>query len=61
MLAATFVKLKKELTAEQVEKAKKFSLEKAEESPKTGPFEAIMAERGMGLGFNGLFMSFHEN
>ena len=61
LLAVTFVKLKKELTAEQVEKARKFSLEKARESTKTGPFEGIMAERGMGLGFNGLFMSFHEN
>jgi len=57
LLALTFVKLKKGLTNEGIDKAKKI----AEEGlPKT-PFAVIMMERGRGLGYEGVVVSLHEN
>jgi len=61
IMAVTLVKLKKTLTQEQVEAARRMSRSLAKESDKTGPFNVVMAERGIGLGYNGIFVSFHED
>ena len=61
LMAVTFIKLRKTLALEEIETAKKMSLARARESSRTGPFEIIMAERGMGLGFDGVFISLHED
>ena len=57
IIALTFIKLKSGLSPEVVSKARQV----AEESLKKGPFEFIMLERGMGLGFDGLAISLHED
>ena len=41
--------------------SRKISLARARESSRIGPFEIIMAERGVGLGYNGIFISLHED
>jgi len=55
--ALTFVKLKKGLGEEEVEKARRI----AEERLKGNSLEIIMVERGMGLGYDGVFISLHED
>jgi len=57
ILALTFVKLKKGLGAEEIEKAKKTAKERLEENSS----EIIMVERGTGLGYDGVFLSLHES
>jgi len=57
ILAITFFKYKKRFDAEKIEKAKKI-LGKTFEK---GPFEIIMAERGMGCGFNAVMISVHKD
>ncbi len=44
LMALIFVKLKQGLTAEKIEEARRI----AQESLKTGPFEVVMLERGIG-------------
>lgn len=61
LMAVTFIKLQKILTIEEIEAAKKMSLARARESSSVGPFEIIMAERGVGLGYDGIFISLHED
>jgi len=61
IMAMTFVKLKETLSREKVEEARRLSHSLAKESPKEWPFNIILAERGMGLGYNGIFVSLHEN
>ncbi|MGD8506377.1 MAG: winged helix-turn-helix transcriptional regulator [Candidatus Bathyarchaeota archaeon] len=61
IMAVTFVKLKKVLNKEDIRKARRISRDRIEESLKIGPFNVIMAERGMGLGYDGVFVSLHEN
>jgi len=61
LMAVTFIKLQKMLTPEEIKAAKKLSLARARESSRIGPFEIIMAERGIGLGYNGIFISLHED
>ena len=61
IMAVTLVKLRKTLTQEQVQAARKLSRSLAKKSDKTGPFNVVMAERGIGLGYNGIFVSFHED
>jgi len=56
LLAVTFVKLKKYLTQDQIEKAR----ESATKSVKSS-LNFIMLERGIGMDHNGIFLSFHEN
>ena len=56
LLAVTFVKLKKYLTQDQIEKAR----ESATKSVKSS-LNFIMLERGIGMDYNGIFLSFHEN
>jgi len=57
ILALTFVKLKRAFTQEQIEKAQEF----IRRSLKKGPFEVVMLERGLGLVFDGVFISYHED
>lgn len=57
ILALTFVKLKASLNPEQIASVRKI----AEESMKTGPFEVVMLERGLGLDSNGVFVSYHKD
>jgi DNA-binding Lrp family transcriptional regulator len=56
LLAVTFVKLKKCLSQDEVEKAR----ESAKKSVKGVP-NLIMFERGIGMGHDGVFLSFHED
>jgi DNA-binding Lrp family transcriptional regulator len=57
LLVLTFVELRKVVTPEEVEKARKI----AKEILKNELFESVMAERGLGLGYTGLFISFHKD
>ena len=56
LFAVTFVKLKTQLSRDQIEKAR----QSAKESVKSS-LNFIMLERGMGMGYNGVFLSFHED
>ena len=56
LLAVTFVKLKRHLSQDEIEKAKKSGKEGANEN-----LNFIMLERGMGMGYDGVFLSFHED
>jgi DNA-binding Lrp family transcriptional regulator len=53
----TFFKYKNHIVAEKMEKAKKI----LREASKEGPFEIIMAERGMGSGYNAIMISVHRD
>lgn len=57
LLSLTFVKLRKGLDRERIEKARKIAQESL---PKT-PFAVAMMERGKGLGYEGVIVSLHEN
>jgi DNA-binding Lrp family transcriptional regulator len=57
LAALTLVKLKKELTKEEIETAKKIAKERLKEKT----LEVILVEKGIGLGFNGVFVSLHKN
>ncbi len=59
IMAITFVKLTKTLSQEDVEEVRRLSRAQARGSTKMGPFNVIMAERGRGLGFDGVFISLH--
>jgi len=56
LLAVTFVKLKKYLSKDEIEKAREAARESVESS-----LNFIMLERGMGMGYNGVFLSFHKD
>jgi len=55
ILALTFVKLKQPLSEQEIDKARKI----AKDAIKTGPFEVVMLERGIGLDCDGAFISYH--
>ena len=57
ILAVTFFKYKKRFDAKKTRRAKEI-LSKSFEK---GPFEIIMAERGMGCGYNAIMISVHED
>jgi len=57
ILALTFVKLKTTLNQEQIERAREI----AKERLRAGPSEVVMLERGIGLGFDGVFITYHED
>lgn len=57
LLVFTFVKLRKALSPEEVEKARKSAIKEL----KTKVLEVVMCERGIGMGYHGVFISFHEN
>jgi DNA-binding Lrp family transcriptional regulator len=56
LFAVTFVKLRAQLGRDEIEKAR----QSAKESVKSS-LNFIMLERGMGMGYNGVFLSFHED
>jgi DNA-binding Lrp family transcriptional regulator len=56
LLAITFVKLKRHLSKDELEKARKSAKESAKDN-----LNFIMLERGMGMGYDGVFLSFHED
>jgi len=57
ILAVTLFKYKKRFDAEKIKKAKKILGKSFSE----GPFEIIMAERGLGGGYNAIMMSVHKD
>lgn len=57
IMALTFFKYKKRFDEEKVKKAKAI----LGESVRKGPFEIVMAERGMGCGFNAVMISIHKD
>jgi DNA-binding Lrp family transcriptional regulator len=57
IFAVTLFKYEKHFDAEKTKKAKKI----LSESFKKGPFEIIMAERGLGGGYNAIMMSIHRD
>jgi DNA-binding Lrp family transcriptional regulator len=57
ILAMTFVKLKRSLSDQDIEQAKKLIRETA----KVMPLEVIMLERGMGMDFDGVIISYHTS
>ncbi len=57
IMAITFVRLGATLTNKGVEEARKV----AAESLKTGPYEIIMLERGIGCASHGVVISYHRN
>jgi len=56
LLAVTFVRLKKYLSKDELEKARKSAKESAKDN-----LNFIMLERGMGMGYDGVFLSFHTD
>jgi DNA-binding Lrp family transcriptional regulator len=56
LLAVTFVKLKKYLSKDELEKARKSAKENIESN-----LNFVMLERGMGMGYDGVFLSFHTD
>lgn len=57
LLAFTFVTHREELRQEDVEEARKIALRDMKECPS----EIVFFERGLGLGYGGLIVSFHED
>jgi len=57
IMALTFVRLRATLTNKVVEEARKV----AAESLKTGPYEIVMLERGIGCASHGVVISYHQN
>jgi len=57
ILALTFVKVKKAFTQEQIERTREI----IRKSLETGPFEVVMLERGLGLAYDGVFITYHED
>lgn len=57
VIALTFVKVKETLSPEEREKARGL----ANQVSTKGPYEIVMGERGMGLGYDGVFISYHRS
>jgi DNA-binding Lrp family transcriptional regulator len=57
IIAITFVKVKETISPEQREKARDL----AKGVLKKGQYEIVMCERGIGLGYDGVFISYHRN
>jgi DNA-binding Lrp family transcriptional regulator len=57
IMAIIFFKLKKTLNQEETEKARKTATENLTKHY----FEIVMVERGMGLGYNGVVISYHKD
>jgi len=56
LLAVTFVKLKQSLSQDEIEKARQSARENIKNN-----LNFIMLERGIGMGYDGVFLSFHED
>jgi len=57
IMAITFVKVKGTISPEEREKARTL----AKDILRKGPFEVVMGERGMGLDYDGVFISYHRD
>jgi DNA-binding Lrp family transcriptional regulator len=57
ILALTFVKLKKTLSQEELEKVREVTKQKVMESSHA----IVMLERGLGLGYDGVIMAFYKD
>jgi DNA-binding Lrp family transcriptional regulator len=57
ILALTLIRLKKDLSEEEIVKMRKF----ADEFLKKNPFAMVMAVQGTGLGYDNAVVSLHEN
>ena len=57
IMAITFVKVGKMITPEEREKVRGL----AQGILKKGPYEIVMGERGIGLDYDGVFMSYHKS
>jgi len=57
LIALIFVKLKQGLSSDEIEEARRM----ARESLKAGSLEVVMLERGIGLGYDGVFISLHKD
>jgi DNA-binding Lrp family transcriptional regulator len=57
MLGLTFVRLKKTLSSEEIEKAREFARRETAESR----FPIVMLERGWGLGYDGVIVSLYKD
>ena len=57
ILAFDFVKLNHDLSNEEIERAKNL----IKETLKVMPLEILMLERGMGMGFHGVIISYHKD
>ena len=57
ILAVTFLKLRGSLNSDELEKVRAFTHERMKKTP----FEIIMLERGMGVGYDGIVVSFHKD
>ena len=57
ILALTFVKLKKTLSQEELEKVREVTKQKIMESS----YAIVMLERGLGLGYDGVIMAFYKD
>jgi DNA-binding Lrp family transcriptional regulator len=57
ILALTFVKLNRPLSDAEIEEAKKL----IREAMKTMPLDVVMLERGMGMEFDGVIISYHKD
>jgi len=55
--ALTFVKLRKDLSEEEAENARKIAEDRLEKES----LEIVMVEKGMGLGYDGVFVSLHKD
>ena len=58
IMAFIFVKIKEGLGAEELQKARMIT---QEDLSKKAPTEIILFERGLGLGYTGVIISFHKN
>lgn len=56
-MSLIFVKLKQELSSDKIQEARRI----ARETLKTEAHEVIMLERGIGLGYDGVFVTLHED
>lgn len=57
IMALTFLKLRKALSREELEKAREITQQKVNESA----FGIVMLERGLGLGYDGVIMAFYRD
>jgi len=57
IMALTFIRLRAAVTNKVVEEARKVAVE----SMKTGPYEIVMLERGIGCASHGVVISYHRN
>jgi DNA-binding Lrp family transcriptional regulator len=58
LMALIFVQIKQKLAPEELEKARETT---QQELAKRAPTEIIFFERGMGMGFSGVIISFHKD